>query len=114
MAESSAESELYALTAGHKVPKKFRLTVHESLADDVLMNLRCDNEATVEMLDNPSWRTRYLSIYGETIRQEVKLENAILTHVDTNHQLADVLTKPTSAAVNDRIYPLWGLIPKNG
>ena len=25
----------------------FRLMVHESLADDVLMNLRCDNEATI-------------------------------------------------------------------
>ena len=69
MAESSAESELYALTAGHKVGRNFRLMIHESLADDVLMNLRCDNEATIAMLDNPSWRTRYLSIYGETIRQ---------------------------------------------
>ena len=114
MAESSAESELYALTAGHKVGRNFRLMVHESLVDDVLMNLRCDNEATIAMLDNPSWRTRYLSIYGETIRQEIKLENAILTYVDTHNQLADVLTKPTSAVVNDRIYPLWGLIPKNG
>ena len=112
MAESSAESELYALSTGHKVGRNFRLMVHETLADDILLNLRCDNEATIAMLDNPSWRTRYLSIYGETIRQEVKLENAILTYVDTNHQLADVLTKPTSAAVNDRIYPLWGLIPK--
>ena len=64
------------------------------------------------MLDNPSWRTRYLSIFGETIRQEVKLENAILTYVDTNHQLADVLTKPTSAAVNDRIYPALGIDPQ--
>ena len=113
MAESSAESELYALSTGHKVGRNFRLMVHETLADDILLNLRCDNEATIAMLDNPSWRTRYLSIYGETIRQEIKLENAILTYVDTNHQLADVLTKPTSAAVNDRIYPLWGLIPKS-
>ena len=113
MAESSAKSRLYALSAGHKVGGNFRLTVHESLADDVLLNLRRDNEATIAMLDNPSWRTRCLSIYGETIRQEVKLENAILTYVDTSHQLADELTKPTSAAVSDRIYPLWGLIPKS-
>ena len=113
MAESSAESELYALSTGHKAGRNFRLMVHEALADDILLNLRCDNEATIAMLDSPSWRTRCLSIYGETIRQEVKLENAILTYVDTNHQLADVLTKPTSATVNDRIYPLWGLIPKS-
>ena len=96
------------------VGRNFRLMVREMLADDILLNLRRDNEATIAMLDNPSWRTRYLSIYGETIRQEIKLENATLTYVDTNHQLADVLTKPTSATVNDRIYPLWGLIPQNG
>ena len=113
MAESSAESELYALSTGHNIGRNFRLMVHETLADDILLNLRRDNEATIAMLDNPSWRTRYLSIYGETIRQEVKLENAILTYVDTSHQLADVLTKLTSAAVSDRIYPLWGLIPKS-
>ena len=83
MAESSAESELCALSAGHKVGRNFRPLVHESLADDVLLNLRCDNEATIAMLDNPSWRTRYLSIYGETIRQEVKRENAILTYMST-------------------------------
>ena len=83
MAESSAESELYALSAGHKIGRDFRFTAHESLAEDVLLNLRRDSEATIAMLDNPSWRTRYLSIYGETIRQEVKLENAILTHVDS-------------------------------
>ena len=108
MAESSAESELYALSTGHKVGRNFRLTVHETLADDILLNLRCDNEATIAMLDNP--RTRYLSIYEETIRQEIKLENAILTYVDTNHQLADVLTKPTSAPMND--LPALGLDPQ--
>ena len=83
MTESSAESALYALSTGHKVGRNFRLMVHETLADDILLNLRCDNEATIAMLDNPSWRTRYLSIYGETIRQEVKLENAILTYPKT-------------------------------
>ena len=67
MAEGSAESELYALSAGHKIGRNFRLTVHESLADDVLLNLRRDNEATIAMLDNPSWRTRCLSIYGESL-----------------------------------------------
>ena len=68
MAESSAESELYALSTGHKVGRNFRLMVHETLADDILLNLRCDNEATIAMLDNPSWRTRYLSIYGPSSR----------------------------------------------
>ena len=64
IAESSAEAELYALSSGHKVGRNFRLLVCESLADDILLNLRCDNQATIAMLDNPTWRTRYLSTYG--------------------------------------------------
>ena len=60
--KSSAESELYASTTGYKLGRRnFRLLVHEALADDILLSLRCDNQATIAMLDNPSWRTRYLS-----------------------------------------------------
>ena len=92
MAESSAESELSVLTAAYKVGRNFRLLVQEALADGILLNSRCDNQATIAMLDNPSWRTRCLSIYGETIRQEIREESAILTFVNTDHQLADVLT----------------------
>ena len=103
MVESSAESEFHALTAAHTIGSNFRLLVQKALADDILLNLWCDNQATIAMLENPSWRTRYLSVYGETIRQEIKKENAIPTYVNTNDQLADVLTKPTSATVNDRI-----------
>ena len=34
------------------------------------MNIRCDNIAAISMLDEPGWRTRYISIYGESARQE--------------------------------------------
>ena len=104
---------MYALTAGHKVGRSFRLMVHKSLADDVLMNLRSDNEATIAMLDNPSWRTRYLSIYGETIRQEVKLENAILTYVDTNQPSASRCAHKAYISSRERQnLPTLGLDPQ--
>ena len=63
------------------------------------------------MLENPSWRSRYLSIYGEAIRQSLIEQSLILTYVGTEKQLADPLTKPTSVQVNSRIYPQWGLVP---
>ena len=66
------------------------------------------------MLENPTWRTRYLSIYGETIRQEVERQSAILTYVSTEKELADPLTKPTTSSINARLYPLWGLVPFMG
>ena len=62
------------------------------------------------MLEEPGWRTRYISIYGEAARQEMLNRSMILTYVSTDHQLADPLTKPTTAAINALIFPQWGLI----
>ena len=59
VAESSAESELYALSTASKAGRNFRLLVQEFLTTDLLLNLRCDNEATIATLEEPSWRTRY-------------------------------------------------------
>ena len=72
IAESSAEAELYALSAAHKTARNYHLLIHETLTDGlgVTLNLRSDHTAAITTLDNPSWRTRYISIYGEVIRQE--------------------------------------------
>ena len=111
IAESSAEAELYALATAKRVGQNIRLLVRETLSPDVILTMRCDNTATISMLDQPTWRTRYISIHGESLRQEMEAKNIALTYVGTELQLADPLTKPTSAAINQRIYPLWGLIP---
>ena len=110
VAESSAEAELYALSTSRKSARNFRLLIHESLSSALLMTLRCDNTATISMLEEPGWRTRYVSIYGESIRQEMLQRKLTLTYVSTSHQLADPLTKPTSALINQTIYPQWGLV----
>ena len=110
IAESSAESELYALASARKVARNFRLLIRESFATNVIMTLRCDNTAAIPMLEEPGWRTRYISIYGESARQEMVNNTMILTYVPTDKQLADPLTKPTSALVNSLIFPQWGLV----
>ena len=74
------------------------------------MSLRCDNTAAIAMLEEPGWRTRYISIYAEAIRQEMLNNTLTLTYVSTDHQLADPLTKPTSAMINSSIFPTWGLV----
>ena len=87
IAESSAEAELNALSPAHTVGRNFRLLVCESLADDILLNLRCDNQTTIAMLDSPTWRTRYISIYGGTIRQEAQKQTIILMLAQKNNLL---------------------------
>ena len=110
ISESSAEAELYALATARKSARNFRLLIHESFTSSMVMSLRCDNTAAIAMLEEPGWRTRYVSIYGEAIRQEMLGETLTLTHVSTDHQLADPLTKPTSSSINSIIFPQWGLV----
>ena len=71
IAESSAESELYALATARKAARNMRLLLHESFTSSLTMSLRCDNTACIAMMDEPGWRTRYISIYGEAARQEI-------------------------------------------
>ena len=111
IAESSAESELYALVASaRKAARNFRLLIHEAFTPSLTRSLRCDNTATIAMLEEQGWRTRYISIYGEAARQEMLQHTMVVTYVSTDKQLADPLTKPTSALVNSNIFPQWGLV----
>ena len=109
VAESSAEAELYALSTSFKTARNFRLLIHEAITTEVIMNMRCDNMAALAMIDEPSWRTRYKSMYGESLRQEVLKKHVIITYVTTDLQLADPLTKPTSTKINVRLLPLLGI-----
>ena len=108
--ESSAESELYALATARKAARNMRLLLRESCASSLTMSLRCDNTACVAMMEEPGWRTRYISIYGEAARQEILQRTMILTCVSSDRQLADPLTKPTSSLINSTIFPQWGLV----
>ena len=55
----------------------FRLLIHETITTEVIMYIT----AALVMIDEPSWRTRYISIYGESLRQEVLKRHLIITYV---------------------------------
>ena len=57
VAESSAESELYALSSARKSARNMRLLIHETFTSSLIMCLRCDNTACIAMLEEPGWRT---------------------------------------------------------
>ena len=96
-----------------KTARNCWLLMQELLNPEILLNLGCDNKATITMLDEPSWRTRYLSKYRETIRREVLQKSLIVTFVTTDVQLADPLTKPTTTRINDNLLPLLGQVAYN-
>ena len=51
LAESSAEAELYGLCTSFKTARNFRLLIHETIATEAIMNMRCDNMAALAMND---------------------------------------------------------------
>ena len=108
-AESSAESELYALATARKATRNMRLLLHESFTSSLTLSLRCDNTAAcLGMMEESAWRTWCVSIYGEAARHEISQGTVILTYVSSDRQLAAPLTKPTSAWINSTL-PSVGL-----
>ena len=74
----------------------------------MVMSLRRDNAVALAMLEEPGWRTRYIPFYAEAVRQKMLGHTLTLTHVSTDRQLIDSLTKPTSSSINSIIFPQWG------
>ena len=104
ISESSVETERYALATACKAARNFKLLIHDFLPKILVMNLRCDNTATVAMLEEPVWRSRYISTYGEAARQEMLSRTLTVTHVPTALQLTDPTTKPPSTLLNSDIF----------
>ena len=109
IAESSAEAELYALATARKFARNFRLLIQESFSTSFVMSLRCDNTAAISMLEEPGWRTRYISIYAEAIRQEMQQRTLRLTYVSTEHQLAGSIDKTYNCAGELHHLPAMGI-----
>ena len=85
--------------SGYKATKSFQHLFTESVAD-LTPILRCDNQAVLATLEEPSWRTRHISIRGEALRQGKEERDVLITYVSTQNQVADPLTKPVSPQLN--------------
>jgi hypothetical protein len=62
--------------------------------------LLCDNESAIKIANNPVQhsRTKHIDIRHNFLRDHVARGDIALSHVSTNHQLADIFTKPLDEA----------------
>jgi hypothetical protein len=58
--------------------------------------LLCDNESAIRLADNPieHSRTKHTDICHHFLRDHQQRENIDIFHISTDHQLADIFTKP--------------------
>ena len=107
IAESSAESELYALAFARKSVWNFRRLVRESFSTSVVKTIRCE---TYCGNCNAWWAWMENKIHlhlGEAAGQELINRTMVLTYVPTDRQLADPMTKPTSIHLSFRNWSWW-------
>jgi hypothetical protein len=60
------------------------------------VRLLCDNESAIRLADNPvkHSRTKYIDIRHHFLRDHRQKGDINVCHISTDHQLADIFTKP--------------------
>ena len=92
VARSSCEAEIIALATGLDLLGPTQILLEE-IGWAKVPTLNGDNSASLSSMQWPKWRTRHLSIKGESVAAEVAQSRLHLRFVSSQAQLADSLTK---------------------
>lgn len=62
---------------------------------DYAVPIRCDNESTIKLAENPVFHTRskHIEVHQHFVREKVLNQEIKLQHVKTNDQVVDIFTK---------------------
>ena len=76
------------------------------------MDIKCDNTSSINVSKNPVHhsRTKHIDVRHHFLRDHVEKGNAMLTHVRTEEQVADIFTKGLSREPFQQLRVLLGLI----
>ncbi len=112
VARSTAEAEFRSMASGLCELMWLKLLLTElNLYDGASLHLYCDNQATINIINNPVHhdRTKHIEIDRYFIRE--KLEEGVLQvcFVRSIDQLADILTKGVNCVTFEKICNKMGL-----
>jgi len=112
VARSTAEAEFRSMASGLCEVMWLKIILTElQLYDRTPPQLYCDNQATINMVNNPVHhdRTKHVGIDRHFIREKLEDRTLQISFVKSSDQLADVLTKGINVALFDKLCDKMGL-----
>ena len=113
---STAEAEYIAAASCCAQLLWMKQTLRDYRVVHTKVPLLCDNESAIKIANNPVQhsRTKHIDIRHHFIRDHVARGDIEIAHVSTNHQLADIFTKPLDEARFCELRRELGILdPKN-
>ena len=109
IALSTCEAEYVALSSAVQEAKFLKQLYGDMVGDSVNKNvveINVDNQGAIALAKNPvnHKRSKHIDIKFHHIRAEVQNGNVVLNYVPTEHNLADIFTKPVSRQKLNHLY----------
>jgi transposase InsO family protein len=113
VARSTAEAELRSMASGLCELMWLKILLTElQLHDGSPLQLYCDNQATINVVNNPVHhdRTKHIGIDRHFIKERLEDGTLHISFVKSSDQLADVLTKGVNVVLFNKLCNKMGLI----
>ena len=111
VAQSTAEAELLAMASGLQVAQAIQEVVNElGVWDTTQVTILGDNAAAIALAKNGgSWRSRHYAVKASALREAFRNEWATPQWVESEAQVADLMTKFTPPQTSRRLRRLAGM-----
>ncbi len=112
MARSTAKVEFRSMASGLCEVMWLKILLTElQLYDRTPPQLYCDNQATINMVNNPVHhdRTKHVGIDRHLIREKLEDGTLQISFIKSGDQLADVLTKGVNVVLFNKLCNKMGL-----
>lgn len=112
VALSTTEAEYMALTAAAQEAIWLRNLNDELFDNPEEVQLYCDNKSALELAQNDMYhaRTKHINIRFHFIRETIVNKIVRVSYVNTNEQIADILTKPLVPCKHTKLIEKLGLM----
>ncbi|KAJ9504623.1 hypothetical protein QJQ45_013610 [Haematococcus lacustris] len=99
VAMSTAEAEYMAALGAVKEAVWLRKLMQDLGLPGTCVNIMCDNQAALQLLNNPmaSARSKHISVHHHFARERAARGEVMFTYCSTSEMVADVMTKPLAA-----------------